>query len=100
MQRSTSPLLTVNYDLDVECRLHYQMVGALGGGGVGPSVQSESQRAALIKRYPADRLYTVVDNVSAQSTLDLSLAAGTLVALIKDGDPMGNKERWFVDSGG
>ena len=62
--------------------------------------QSDSQRDSLMKRYPPDRLFKVLENVSVSQTLDLVLNEGDLVALIKDGDPMGNKERWFVDNGG
>lgn len=32
--------------------------------------------------------------------MDLTLSAGALVAVIKEGDPMGNRDRWFVDNGG
>lgn len=32
--------------------------------------------------------------------MDLSLNAGDLVGVVQDKDPMGNKDRWFVDNGG
>ena len=32
--------------------------------------------------------------------MELSLSKGTLVGVVKDRDPMGNKDRWFVDNGG
>jgi len=32
--------------------------------------------------------------------MDLDLAQGIMVGVIKETDPMGNKEHWFVDTGG
>ena len=32
--------------------------------------------------------------------MDLSITQGWLVGVIKEGDPMGNKDKWFVDNGG
>lgn len=32
--------------------------------------------------------------------MDISLTEGSLVGVVKELDPMGNKERWFVDDGG
>ena len=32
--------------------------------------------------------------------MDLDLAQGVMVGVVKEGDPMGNKEHWFVDTGG
>lgn len=32
--------------------------------------------------------------------LDISVCEGDVVGVIVEKDPMGNKERWFVDNGG
>ena len=32
--------------------------------------------------------------------MDVSASTHTVVGVIKEGDPMGNKDRWFVDTGG
>ena len=32
--------------------------------------------------------------------MDLSVKQGIIVGVIKEGDPMGNKDRWFVNDGG
>ena len=31
--------------------------------------------------------------------MDLNVRAGYIVGVLKEGDPMGNKDRWFVDTG-
>ena len=36
----------------------------------------------------------------ATDLMDLSLNAGDLVGVIQEKDPMGNRDRWFVDNGG
>lgn len=32
--------------------------------------------------------------------MDISLSEGDIVGVVIEKDPMGNKERWFVDNGG
>ena len=66
----------------------------------GCSSQSDSVKAYLRQLYPADKLYTVTQTVGAAQAMDLELAQGVLVGVIKETDPMGNKEHWFVDTGG
>ncbi|CAL7945881.1 unnamed protein product [Xylocopa violacea] len=61
--------------------------------------QSEKQRIVLRKKYSVDKLYVVTDNVVSTSSLDMGAAYGTLVAVIKKQDPMGDTTRWFVDNG-
>ncbi|BFZ16161.1 hypothetical protein BsWGS_19199 [Bradybaena similaris] len=62
--------------------------------------QNDSQRRNLHLLYPPDKLYTVISTYNATDLMDISLTQGTLVAVVKQLDPMGNKERWFVDDGG
>ena len=31
--------------------------------------------------------------------MDLALPMGSLVGVIKEGDPMGDKGRWYIDNG-
>ncbi|XP_060822465.1 dynamin-binding protein-like isoform X1 [Bombus pascuorum] len=61
--------------------------------------QGERQRIALRKKYSSDKLYVVTENVISTSSLDMGAAYGTLVAVIKKQDPMGDATRWFVDNG-
>ncbi|ELU16231.1 hypothetical protein CAPTEDRAFT_105924, partial [Capitella teleta] len=62
--------------------------------------QSDSQRAYLRQKYTPDKLFVAPSAVAPSGQLmDLRLEAGTLVGIIKEGDPMGNKDRWFVDTG-
>lgn len=61
--------------------------------------QGERQRIALRKKYSSDKLYVVTENIASTSSLDMGAAHGTLVAVIKKQDPMGDATRWFVDNG-
>jgi len=42
----------------------------------------------------------VTQNATASQQLDLTLAKGCVIAVIKESDPMGNRDRWFIDNGG
>ncbi|XP_031837461.1 rho guanine nucleotide exchange factor 38 isoform X2 [Nomia melanderi] len=61
--------------------------------------QSEKQKVTLRNKYPNDKLYVVTENIVSTSSLDMGAARGTLVAVIKKQDPMGDTSRWFVDNG-
>ncbi|XP_029035776.2 dynamin-binding protein-like [Osmia bicornis bicornis] len=61
--------------------------------------QSEKQRIALRNKYSSDKLCVVTENIASTSSLDMGAARGTLVAVIKKQDPMGDASRWFVDNG-
>ena len=50
--------------------------------------------------YPESQLCVVTQNVTASQQLDLTLAKGCVVAVIKESDPMGNRDRWYIDNGG
>ena len=53
----------------------------------------------LKSRYAPDQLFQVSADYQARETMDLAVAAGTIVGVIKDKDPLGGGDRWFVDSG-
>lgn len=61
--------------------------------------QTEQQRFLLREKYTVDKLYVMIEDVVSGSTLDVSAARGTLIAVIKKQDPMGNAARWYVDTG-
>lgn len=61
--------------------------------------QTEQQRFLLREKYTLDKLHVVIEDIASSSTLDISAARGTLIAVIKKQDPMGNATRWFVDTG-
>ncbi|XP_041365294.1 LOW QUALITY PROTEIN: dynamin-binding protein-like [Gigantopelta aegis] len=63
------------------------------------SPQSDSQRVYLRQVYPADKLYRVSTTHKAADVMEMSLNEGHMVGLIKEQDPMGNKEKWFIDDG-
>lgn len=61
--------------------------------------QSEKQKSLLREKYAVDKLYIVIEDVASTSTLDVGAVRGTLVAVIKKQDPMGDPARWYVDTG-
>jgi hypothetical protein len=67
---------------------------------VSSAVQSDSQRVFVQQKYPPDKLYKVTTSYTAADLMDISVIEGVCVGLIVDKDPMGNKNRWFVDDGG
>lgn len=65
-----------------------------------PGGQSDSQRTYLYQTYPPGKLYAVNTTHNANDLMDISLTEGSIVGVVKELDPMGNKDRWFVDDGG
>lgn len=77
-----------------------------GGGGAGPppeqqqqQQQGDMQRVFVRSSYPMERVYTAVEDYASADILDLNLHAGDIVGVLKQQDPMGNTQRWFVDNG-
>ena len=62
--------------------------------------QSEAEKSRVCTNYSESQLYVVNQNVTASQQLDLTLAQGCVVAVIKESDPMGNRDHWFIDNGG
>ncbi|XP_060066478.1 dynamin-binding protein-like [Ylistrum balloti] len=61
--------------------------------------QSDSQRMYVIQKYPLDKLYMVDERYTPTDMMDIPLMAGVLVGVVMEKDPMGSKDRWFVDNG-
>lgn len=61
--------------------------------------QTEKQRSLLREKYSLDKLYVVVEDIASTSALDVAATKGTLIAVIKKQDPMGDTARWYVDTG-
>ncbi|KAL3194439.1 hypothetical protein MRX96_046068 [Rhipicephalus microplus] len=61
--------------------------------------QTDMQRVFLRSSYPMEFLYTVAEDYASSDILDINLRAGDIVGVVKQQDPMGNPERWFVDNG-
>uniref|UniRef100_A0A8C4TKL8 Dynamin-binding protein n=1 Tax=Erpetoichthys calabaricus TaxID=27687 RepID=A0A8C4TKL8_ERPCA len=69
---------------------------------VGPPnymMQTDEQRAALLSRYPPEKLYQAERNFNAAQDLDVSVLEGDIVGVIKQQDPMGSQNRWLIDNG-
>uniref|UniRef100_UPI00358F9D37 dynamin-binding protein isoform X2 n=1 Tax=Myxine glutinosa TaxID=7769 RepID=UPI00358F9D37 len=76
-------------------RLDTTTKSLLSGGGEPGDVR----RATLLNRFPPQLMFQVDRPVCAAQAMDLSLAEGELVGVIKQQDPMGSNNRWFVDNG-
>lgn len=50
--------------------------------------------------YGPDKLYCVTQTPASFDPLDMFVSKGVIVGVIKDKDPMGSNQRWFVDDGG
>ncbi|XP_045175182.2 dynamin-binding protein-like isoform X2 [Mercenaria mercenaria] len=61
--------------------------------------QIDSQRIYVTQQYAANKLFRVTETHVAIDSLDISLCEGDVVGVIVEKDPMGNKDRWFVDNG-
>ncbi|XP_023956192.2 dynamin-binding protein isoform X7 [Chrysemys picta bellii] len=62
-------------------------------------LQSDELRAALLARYPPEKLFQADRNFNAAQDLDVSLLEGDLVGVLKKKDPMGSQNRWLIDNG-
>jgi len=62
--------------------------------------QTSAEKNRVCSNYARSQLYVVTQNATATQQLDLALAKGCVVAVIKESDPMGNRDRWFIDNGG
>ncbi|XP_074855486.1 dynamin-binding protein isoform X5 [Carettochelys insculpta] len=62
-------------------------------------LQSDELRAALLARYPPEKLFQAERNFNAAQDLDVSLLEGDLVGVLKKKDPMGSQNRWLIDNG-
>ncbi|KAL3842358.1 hypothetical protein ACJMK2_020381 [Sinanodonta woodiana] len=61
--------------------------------------QNEGQRCYVLEKHIPAKVYRVTQTYTALDLMDISLFEGDLVGVLKEQDPMGNKERWFVDNG-
>lgn len=64
-----------------------------------PAAQPTTKRK-VIGAYPSCVLYVVTEVHTPTEVMDLTLYPGDHVALLKNKDPLGNSDRWFVDDGG
>ncbi|XP_071957132.1 dynamin-binding protein-like isoform X2 [Antedon mediterranea] len=71
-----------------------------------PSVSSEvkpketkANQEQVMSRYSSEQQYQVTASFKAAEDLDMTVAQGEVVGIIKQQDPRGGQERWFVDNG-
>eukprot|EP00095_Tigriopus_kingsejongensis_P009498 maker-scaffold1595_size34508-snap-gene-0.8 protein:Tk09498 transcript:maker-scaffold1595_size34508-snap-gene-0.8-mRNA-1 annotation:"dynamin-binding protein" len=70
---------------------------AFGQANVTP--QSPGIRTFLRGKYAAAKLYQAHELYSPKDHLDIGVNPGDLVGVVQQKDPMGRRDRWFVDNG-
>ena len=63
------------------------------------SSQTTALRAQLRSNYGNSKVCIVTSDYMAKGPMELTLSRGTLVGVIKERDPMGQKDRWYIDNG-
>ena len=53
-----------------------------------------------MSRYPTNRMYQVTTDFKATAPMDISAKKGDVVGIIKEHDPSGGDNKWYVDNGG
>ncbi|XP_068200932.1 dynamin-binding protein-like [Palaemon carinicauda] len=53
----------------------------------------------VLSKYPSDVIYVVAEVHTPGEVMELTLYPGDHVALLKNKDPLGKSDRWFVDDG-
>ena len=53
-----------------------------------------------MSRYPTNRMYQVTTDFKATAPMDISAKKGDVVGIIKEHDPSGGENKWYVDNGG
>ncbi|XP_069947710.1 dynamin-binding protein-like isoform X2 [Cherax quadricarinatus] len=59
----------------------------------------ESVKKKVLGSYPAEIIYVVTEVHTPSEVMELTLYPGDHVALLKNKDPLGRCDRWFVDDG-
>lgn len=60
---------------------------------------AEGTKRKVLSKYPADVIYVVAEVHTPGEVMELTLYPGDHVALLKNKDPLGKSDRWFVDDG-
>ncbi|XP_077862190.1 dynamin-binding protein-like, partial [Saccoglossus kowalevskii] len=63
------------------------------------AMQTETHRTQLLSNYGSDQLYKLSLGYTARDSMDISCNRGDMVAVIKQQDPMGGNDKWYVDNG-
>lgn len=59
----------------------------------------EATRKKVLSSYPANLIYVVTEVHTPAEVMELTLYPGDHVALLKNKDPLGRTDRWFIDDG-
>ena len=61
--------------------------------------QTAAIRTYLRGKYAAVKLFQAREAFAPKDQLDIGVNAGDLVGVVQQKDPLGNRDRWFVDNG-
>ena len=61
--------------------------------------QTAAIRTYLRGKYAAVKLFQAREALAPKDPLDIGVNAGDLVGVVQQKDPLGNRDRWFVDNG-
>lgn len=60
----------------------------------------QGTKKKVLNLYPSEVIYVVTEVHTPAEVMELTLYPGDHVALLKNKDPLGRTDRWFVDDGG
>lgn len=60
----------------------------------------QASRTKVLGQYAGEMVYVVREVHTPAEVMELTLYPGDHVALLKNKDPLGRTDRWFVDDGG
>lgn len=63
-------------------------------------MEFQATRKKVLSSYPANLIYVVTEVHTPAEVMELTLYPGDHVALLKNKDPLGRTDRWFIDDGG
>ena len=61
---------------------------------------AQTAKMKVVGQYPGELVYVVREVHTPAEVMELTLYPGDHVALLKNKDPLGRVDRWFVDDGG
>lgn len=63
-------------------------------------VNFQATKRKVLSSYQPEVIYVVTEVHTPAEVMELTLYPGDHVALLKNKDPLGRTDRWFVDDGG
>ncbi|XP_033117116.1 dynamin-binding protein-like isoform X1 [Anneissia japonica] len=61
--------------------------------------QTQANKEQVMTRYSNEQLHLVTASFKAAEDLDMTVMQGEIIGVIKQQDPRGGQERWYIDNG-